>query len=86
MAAAAVTTNAPKATFGTQSASIPDEFEPLIETFEIPNARLVHGNAFPLGIRLKEGVPSKDVDSLVQHVESLAERGAFNKLITDRTY
>ncbi|KAK7754734.1 hypothetical protein SLS62_003292 [Diatrype stigma] len=52
------------------------------EIFEIPNGRKVHGNSFPLGIRVKEGSSFEDIDSAVRSIETLTDRGTFNSLLS----
>lgn len=76
----------PKAAVSAAQSSLPtlgDDFA--IEIFDIPQQRTVHGNAFPLGIRVKEGYQFPDIDVAVKYVEELALRGLFNKLLTNRS-
>ncbi|CAK7215433.1 hypothetical protein SBRCBS47491_002487 [Sporothrix bragantina] len=54
-----------------------------IETFAIPGARVVHGKAFPLGIRVKGGQAFEDIDSAVAHIDQLAEQGTLDDLLRD---
>lgn len=55
-----------------------------IEVFYIPNSRKVHGHSFPLGIRVKEGSSFPDLDAAISYIESLADRGTFNGLLSQR--
>ncbi|CAK7218987.1 hypothetical protein SCUCBS95973_003668 [Sporothrix curviconia] len=54
-----------------------------IETFDVPGARVVHGKAFPLGIRVKEGQAFSDIDAAVAHIDRLAEQGTLDDLLRD---
>lgn len=55
-----------------------------IEIFDIPNGRKVHGNSFPLGLRVKEGSSFEDVDSAARSIEALTDGGTFNSLLIHR--
>lgn len=53
-----------------------------IEIFDIPNSRLVHGNAFPLGIKPKGDLVSADLETSLKYISSLADKGVFNEFLT----
>ena len=55
-----------------------------VETFEIPGARKVHGESFPLGIRPKDRVSSTDLDVALGYLKSLAANGAFDSKLAQR--
>ncbi|EXJ89959.1 hypothetical protein A1O3_03026 [Capronia epimyces CBS 606.96] len=57
------------------------EAEVPIEIFPVPQSRSVHGNAFPLGIRVKEGHQFQDIDAAVRRIEELAQTGLFDGLL-----
>lgn len=61
----------------------PADIAPL-EFFSIPQAREVHGNAFPLGILVNQGEQFPDVDAAARHIEGLADKGVFNQLLANR--
>ena len=63
---------------------LPVDTDAGIEIFEIPNARRVHGNAFPLGIRTKEGALFENLDFAIDYIESLTDRGIFHSLLSNR--
>lgn len=56
--------------------SFPVETE--FEVFPIPDARLVHGSAFPLGIRPKKDAAFADIESVVRSIEQLAKKKVFD--------
>ncbi|VUC34357.1 unnamed protein product [Clonostachys rosea] len=55
--------------------------DPYIELFEIPEARKIRGESFPLGIKVKDGAPFKGLTDAVAHREALADKGTFNTLL-----
>lgn len=55
-----------------------------IELFEVPKSRTVHGNVFPLGIRVKEGHQFQNIDTAVRHIEDMAQTGLFDGLLQSR--
>lgn len=55
------------------------------EIFDIPDSRVVHDKAFPLGVKTKEGSTFRDVDAAIKHLEPLIDEGVFNTLLTQRS-
>ena len=55
-----------------------------IETFSIHGSRTVHGKAFPLGIRPKQGLDFRNIDSAVEHLKTLGKSGTFDRLLSQR--
>ncbi|KAL2835023.1 hypothetical protein BDW59DRAFT_177167 [Aspergillus cavernicola] len=53
-----------------------------IEIFDIPNSRLVHDGAFPLGIKPKDDARFSSVDIAIKDIEPLVNEGIFNTLLT----
>lgn len=62
------------------------ESSSLLELFDVPDHRIVHGNAFPIGVRLKETAPSKDITSILKELDLLAKTGIFNDLLRKRPH
>lgn len=61
----------------------PDPFLQL-EAFDIPSSRLVHGNAFPLGLRPSSATESPSLEDVVVHIKELADQGTLQSLLTKR--
>ena len=81
---AAVAT-APGLTLGSVPTPVlPTDVDTPLETFTIPHARTVHGQEFPLGVRVKKGAKIDDADSAARHIEALADRGVFDQLLVNR--
>ncbi|KAJ5009055.1 Clavaminate synthase-like protein [Colletotrichum sp. SAR 10_99] len=57
--------------------------EDRVEIFSIPGSRTVHGQDFPLGIRVKKGQSFIDIDDAISHLKALADKNVFNKLLTN---
>ncbi|KAI8207773.1 Clavaminate synthase-like protein [Colletotrichum sp. SAR 10_76] len=57
--------------------------EDRVEIFSIPGSRTVHGQDFPLGIRVKKGQSFIDIDDAISHFKALADKNVFNKLPTN---
>ncbi|KAJ0350595.1 hypothetical protein COL154_013239 [Colletotrichum chrysophilum] len=57
--------------------------EDRVEIFSIPGSRTVHGQDFPLGIRVKKGQSFIDIDDAISHLKALADKNIVNKLLTD---
>ncbi|KAJ4998473.1 Clavaminate synthase-like protein [Colletotrichum sp. SAR 10_66] len=57
--------------------------EDRVEIFSIPGSRTVHGQDFPLGIRVKKGQSFIDIDDAISHFKALADKNVFNKLLTN---
>ncbi|KAJ3955012.1 hypothetical protein N0V92_008478 [Colletotrichum tropicale] len=57
--------------------------EDRVEIFSIPGSRTVHGQDFPLGIRVKKGQSFIDIDDATSHLKALADKNVFNKLLTN---
>lgn len=75
------------ATTTTTTATISPETSQLgsqIEIFSIDGSRTVHGNAFPLGIRPKEGLGFQDINSAVEYLGTLGKAGSFDRLLSQR--
>lgn len=66
------------------ASSLPNDSDLPLEAFYIPKARIVHGNAFPLGIRVKQDAAFEDIDAAVQAIELLTDKGVFNQILTNR--
>ncbi|KAF0317958.1 hypothetical protein GQ607_014808 [Colletotrichum asianum] len=57
--------------------------EDRVEIFSIPGSRTVHGQDFPLGIRVKKGQSFIDIDDAISQLKALADKNVFNKLLTN---
>ncbi len=58
--------------------------DPFLELFAIPNSREVHGNTFPLGIRVKREATDLTLDAVVEHIQQLAEKSVLDNLLQNR--
>lgn len=84
MASTTALSSAPFGGFNPAASASTNNSDAPLEAFDIPGARAVHGNAFPLGIRVKQDAAFNDIDATVQIIESLADKGVFNQLLTNR--
>jgi hypothetical protein len=68
----------------TASPSLSGDSATPFELFSIPGERLVHGNSFPLGIRVKLDAEFKDVNEAARTIEELAKKGTFDRFLDNR--
>lgn len=55
-----------------------------LEPFDIPSSRLVHGNAFPLGLRPTASTENPSITEATAHIRELADQGIIQSLLTKR--
>lgn len=55
-----------------------------VEAFEIPGTHLVHGNTFPLGVRVKNGRSFDTIEESAKHLQKLSDAGTLKSLLRQR--
>ncbi|KAF2495042.1 taud/tfda taurine catabolism dioxygenase [Lophium mytilinum] len=66
----------------TTSTTTLEDSDLTLEVFDIPDSRIVHGKAFPLGLHPKDGAVPADIDSAVGYLENIAKTGTFRSLLS----